>query len=88
MADFRDELHISRSKNQFGQNSFLPMYDWCQTTTDLADNTVSIVASGMEESLGTICKVIDDWGNASEQGIKLNIRVFLETDKFDDSCEY
>ena len=88
MADFRDELHICRSKNQFGQNSVLLMYDWCQTTTDLTNNTVSIVASGMEVSLGTACKVIADWGNAGEKGIKLNIKAFLEADCFDDSCEY
>ena len=88
MADFRDELHICRSKNQFGNPSFLPLYDWCQTTTDLADDTVSIVAFGMEESLGTVCKVIADWNNASENGTKLNIKAFLEADCFDDSCEY
>ena len=88
MADFRDELHISRSKNQFGQDSFLPMYDWCQTTTDLADNTVTIVALGLEVSLGMACKVIADWGNASEYGIKLNIKAFLEADRFNDYCEY
>lgn len=88
MADFRDELHISRSKNQFGKPSVLLLYDWCQTTTDLADNTVEIVASGMEVSLGTACKVIADWGNAGEYGIKLNLKAFLEADSFDDSCEY
>lgn len=88
MADFRNELHVSRSKNQFGQDSVLLIYDWCQTTTDLADNTVSIVAFGMEVSLGTVCKVIADWGNAGEQGIKRNIKAFLEADRFNDSCEY
>lgn len=88
MADFRDELHVSRSKNPFGEPSFLPLYDWCQSTTDLADGTVSIVAFGMEESLGTACKVIADWGNASEYGIKLNIKAFLKADHFDDLCEY
>lgn len=88
MADFRDELHICRSKNKYGQDSFLPLYDWCLTTTDLADDTVKIVGSGMEVPLGEACKVIDDWGNASEAGIKLHIKVFLESNKFDDSCEY
>lgn len=88
MADFRDELHVSRSTNQFGEPSFLPLYDLCQTTTDLADNTVVIVASGIEVSLGIACKVIADWGNASEQGIKMNIKAFLKADSFDDSCEY
>ena len=88
MADFRDELHVCRSKNQYGEPSFLPLYDWCQTTTDLADNTVNIVALGMEASLGEACKVIADWGNTSEQGIKLNIKAFLNTDFFNDSCEY
>ena len=88
MADFRDELHISRSKDQFGIPSFLPLYDWCQATIDLADDTVSIVASGLEVSLGKACKVIADWGNAGEHGIKLNLKAFLEADSFDDSCEY
>jgi len=81
MADFKDELHIKKV-------SELPLYDWCQSTTNLADNTVTIVAYGQDVSLGTACKVICDWGNASICGIKLNIRAFLETDRFDDSCEY
>lgn len=88
MADFRDELHISRSKDQFGKPSYFPEYDWCQTTTDLADGTVSIVAFGEKVTLGKACKIIDDWGNASEYGIKLNLKAFLEADSFDDSCEY
>jgi hypothetical protein len=88
MADFRDELHIERCTDKFGKTSWFPWYNWCQTTTDLADGTVKIVASGMEVSLGEVCKVINDWGNASEAGVKLNIRVFLESDRFKDSCEY
>lgn len=88
MADFRDELHISRSKDQFGKPSFFPQYDWCQTTTDLADGTVSIVAFEEKVTLGKACKVIDDWGNASEAGVKLHIKCLLETDLFDDYCEY
>lgn len=88
MADFRDELHICRSKDQFGKPSSLPLYDWRQATVDLADDTVEIVAFGMEVSLGTACKVIADWGNAGEYGIKLNLKAFLEADSFDDSCEY
>ena len=88
MADFRDELHICRSKDKNGKDSFLPLYDWCQTTMDLADNSVSVVASGHEVTLGEACKVIDDCGNTSEAGVKLHIKCLLETDLFDDYCEY
>lgn len=88
MADFRDELHIERRTDKFGKPSYFPWYNWCQTTTDLVDGTVTIVDSGDEVSLGAACKVINDLGNASEHGIKLHIRAFLEADRFDAYCEY
>lgn len=88
MADFREELHISRSKDQFGNPLWFTRYDYCHTKTDLADNTVKIIASGERISLGEACKLIDDICSGTEFGRKLNIKAFLESDRFDDSDEY
>lgn len=87
MADFREELHVSRSKDQFGKPSFFPYYDWCHTRTDLADNTVEVIDWGERDNIGKICQVICDF-EPVEWNIKLSIKAFLENDKFDDSEEY
>lgn len=88
MADFKEELHISRSKDQFGKPTWFIQYDYCHTKTDLADNTVKIISSGEKVTLGEACKLIDDVCYDTEFGRKLNLKAFLESDKFDYSDEY
>ena len=88
MADFREELHISRSKDQFGKPVWFTQYDYCHTKTDLADNTVKIVSFGERIALGEACKLIDDICSDTEFGRKLHLKAFLESDKFDYSDEY
>ena len=87
MADFREELHVSRSKDQFGKSSYFPQYDWCHTKTDLADGTVQVISWGERDSIGMICQLIDDF-ESTERDVKLGIRAFLQTDRYNSSDEY
>ena len=87
MADFREELHVERHKTFEGKPSMLAMYDWCHAKTDLADNTVEVVAFGECDTIGAICNLIDSF-EPTEQDVKLGIKAFLETDRYYSSEEY
>lgn len=87
MADFREELTVSRSKDQFGRDLFLPRYSWCLSQTDLADNTVKVIDFGDNDDIGKICQLISDF-EPTEQDVKLGIKAFLETDSYNSTEEY
>lgn len=78
-ADFRESLNICRSKNNLGEPSFLPLYDFAWAKTDLSDNTVTIIDWNTEITIGEACKLIDDFGG-SEATIKARISCFLSFD--------
>ena len=79
--DFREELHIERCKDHFGKPSFFPYYNYCRTKTDLSNNTVQIIDFGERVGIGDACKLIAEF-EIAEQDIKLGIKAFLDTDKY------
>lgn len=85
--DFKDELIIKRHSDNFGKPSFLPYYDFCLSTTDLADNTVEIKDYGYEEPLHEVIKQICDFGG-SEATIKSNIHIFITNDEIELTDKY
>lgn len=85
--DFQDELIIRRHSDNFGKPSFLPYYDFCLSTTDLADGTVEIKDYGYEVSLHEVIKQICDFGG-SEATIKGNIDIFITDDEIELTDKY
>lgn len=83
-VDYREELHVQRHKDQFNNPSTSPLYDWYISEIDLIENTTQVLSSGENSSIGEICQLIDNF-EYSEQDIKLGIKSFLETDKYDSS---
>lgn len=85
--NFREELHVERSKNQFGEPRPIPSYDWVWTKTNLANNTVQILKFGNWDGIGEICKLIDEF-ESGEQYVKLGIKSFLAKDSYYSTEEY
>ena len=87
VVDFREELNVARKTDFSGKPSFLCLYNYAWTREDLADGTVTILDSGLDISLGDICKKIDEFGG-SELTIKARISRFLDKDHITISEEY
>lgn len=87
MADFREELHITRSKDQFGKPSWFPYYDYCRTKTDLSDNTVEIIDFKEKSTISEVVEAIDSFA-PSEYEMKKYIKLLLNNDELNVTDEY
>lgn len=87
MADFREELNISRALDLLGNPTYLPIYMFCHSKTDLATGTVTIIDWDDSASIGRICNLIAAF-EVNEKDIKEGIMTFLKNDKYFRTEEY
>lgn len=83
---FREELRVAKCTDKFGNKVWMDLYNYCMTKTNLADNTVQIIESGMEVDLIEVCKVI--YFFSPHPDVRYNIKEFLDKDEITLTEEY
>ena len=87
IASFREELNISRARDLLGNPTYLPVYMFCHSKTDLATGTVTIIDWDDSASIGKVCNLIASF-EVSERDTNEGIITFLKNDKYFRTEEY
>ena len=84
VADFREVLMIRCTDDLIGTY----MYTWAKYDLAISDAKPVETKDGFNLTLGEACQIIDKFTSDSLFGRKLNIKVFLETNKLTHTEEY